>query len=366
MAFAHRYHKGIFAQEIGKYGCWCSLPIPAAVGASKPRRSTQANPRNRPTHPGTVLVAPTMTHTPPSEAAASSPSPYLSEGMLRAQANPECAFPDAVQVLSREVLRLRRDCPPTAEVEKLRHDRDAWKHKADTLGADLNRLRSLVPTTCDEQTTFDAVFNRLQNLRAEIEKQSYALRENADLHLHLSNIDSALREAGRPHRHKGDELERIRDLAGERDTLRNAEFRGQTGRVFGLSSAEWDGGDADGMPSGVGIYGSGDMGRGEVAYYERRSAAFPRSGPATIDGKPHVLREAVGPATGQPRTEVPVDAAGSGKVVEVGEAFRRNLANVVDCLPSDGHPIDAGTIKIAIRNLYAAVGELAKTVERAR
>lgn len=199
---------------------------------------------------------------------------------VSSRSNPDCAFPDAVQVLAREVLRLRRDCPPTAEVEKLRDDRDAWKHKADSLGADLNRIRSLVPTTCDEQPTFDAVFNRLQNLRAENEKHSYALRENAELHLHLSNIGSALREAGRPHRHKGDELERIRDLAGERDTLRNAEFRGQTGRVFRFSSAEWDSGDADGMPSAVGIYGTGDMGRGE-AYYERRSAAFPRTGPAT-------------------------------------------------------------------------------------
>lgn len=59
---------------------------------------------------------------------------------------------------------------------------------------------------------------------------------------------------------------------------------------------------------------------------------------------------------------MPVDADASGTVVELG--FRRNLANAVDCLPSDGHPIDAGTIKIAIRNLHAAVGELARAVER--
>lgn len=252
----------------------------------------------------------------PSEAAASSPSPYLSEGMLRAQANPDCAFPDAVQVLSREILRMRRDCPPTAEVEQmraeltsLRHavglmttakpdmevdvrdpvgmaqkvvamveelrrdgltaltsaieqkkradlaelDRDAWKHKADSLGADLNRIRALVPTTSDEQTTFDAVFTRLQNLRAENEKQSYALRENGELHLHLHNIDEALREAGRPHRHKGDELERIRDLAGEVRGLRGGEILGavvaidmflsrcgiKTDRLAGLLPVQW-------------------------------------------------------------------------------------------------------------------------------
>ncbi|MBL8735244.1 MAG: hypothetical protein JNL12_02335 [Planctomycetes bacterium] len=70
------------------------------------------------------------------------------------------------------------------------------------------------------------------------------------------------------------------------------------------------------------------------------------------------------PATGQPRTEVPVGPDGSGTVLELGAAFWRNLANAVDCLPSDGHPIDAVTIKIAIRNLRAAVAELAKVVER--
>lgn len=72
----------------------------------------------------------------------------------------------------------------------------------------------------------------------------------------------------------------------------------------------------------------------------------------------------VGPATGQPRTEVPVGPDGSGTVVELGEAFRRSLANAVDCLPSDGQPIDATTIKLSIRNLHAAVAELAKVVER--
>lgn len=78
----------------------------------------------------------------------------------------------------------------------------------------------------------------------------------------------------------------------------------------------------------------------------------------------------VAPATGQPRTEVPIGPDGSGTVVELGvelgEGFRRNLANAVDCLPSDGHPIEATTVKIAIRNLHAAVAELAKVVEWVR
>lgn len=197
-----------------------------------------------------------MTHTPPSEAAASSPSPYLSQSFLESSARCDCGA--AACVLSAELLRMRAQCPPTAEVEKLR----------------------------------------------EAARSANALR------LHLSNINSALFEAGRPHRHKGDDLERIRDLAGERDAWRHQANR-----------------------------------RGDDL--NRIRALVPLAA-----------------ATGQPRTEVPVGPDCSGTVVELGEAFRRNLANAVDCLPSDGHPIDAGTIKLAIRNLHAAVAELAKVVER--
>lgn len=429
-----------------------------------------------------------MTHTPPSEAAASSPSPYLSEGMLRAQANPDCAFPDAVQVLSREVLRLRAQCPPTEEVEKLREgarsanalrlqlskveeERDAWRHKADTLGADLNRLRSLVPTACDEQTTFDAVFNRLQNLRAENEKQSYALRENAELHLHLSNIGSALAEAGQPHRHKGDELERIRDLAGERDGHRDevkrlraendryvrcidaiqepalpaeaqtaiaamrdigpelakagvpvgprcshaeavAQLHGERDRwrekfeqahqlvdaaarfeaqavtnlaahgffaAGGLNGVLHAIGKALGELNRLRKESKRDQAGKQQALLDEIARLFPGKG-ALLDrvravaamrpsftnpGQPFDPSDPIGPkfapATSQPRTEVPLDADGSGTVVELGEAFRRNMANAVDCLP-DSDRLDGGTIKIAIRNLHAAVGELARVV----
>lgn len=141
-----------------------------------------------------------------SEAAASSYLP--SEAELQHIATPGGGWSPRVQAMAVEILRMRRDCPPTAEVEKLRHaareanmlhlrmsnidsalreagrpctrgdeverirdladDRDAWKHKADTLGGDLNRIRSLVPTASDEQTTFDAVQAELQRLRAEL------------------------------------------------------------------------------------------------------------------------------------------------------------------------------------------------------
>lgn len=82
------------------------------------------------------------------------------------------------------------------------------------------------------------------------------------------------------------------------------------------------------------------------SFFERRSCKEPK----------------VGPATGQPRTEAPLAADGSGTVVELGEAFRQNLSNAVACLPEGA--IDPTTIKIAIRNLHACVAEMAKVVER--
>lgn len=152
-----------------------------------------------------------------SEAAASSPDHRLQassalpdeRGLQDIARNVLGYYPATMQAMAVEILRMRRDCPPTAEVEKLRAgaseansprlhlsnidsalreagrpptrtrgdelerihdlagDRDAWKHKADTLGGDLNRIRSLVPTASDEQTTFDAVQAELQRLCSE-------------------------------------------------------------------------------------------------------------------------------------------------------------------------------------------------------
>lgn len=142
-----------------------------------------------------------------SEAAASSYLP--SEAELQHIATPGGGWSPRVQAMAVEILRMRRDCPPTAEIEKLRHaareenrlhghlsnigsalsevghphrhkgdelerirdlaaSRKAWKREADTLGGDLNRIRSLVPTASDEQSTFDAVQGELQRLRSEL------------------------------------------------------------------------------------------------------------------------------------------------------------------------------------------------------
>lgn len=69
------------------------------------------------------------------------------------------------------------------------------------------------------------------------------------------------------------------------------------------------------------------------------------------------------PATGQPRTEAPLAADGSGTVVELGEAFRTAMINasvltMADILP--GESIEAAKL----RHLREAVAELAEVVER--
>ncbi len=140
------------------------------------------------------------------EAAPSSPSHFLSERMLRAQANPECAFPEAVQVLSREVLRMRAQCPPTAEVERMRKELGDLRADRDAARAELAEAKRPLLQTIDA-------------LRSGL---AAVARDRDELRLHLRNIDSALTEAGRgPTRGRRDELERIRDLAGDlRHTVR--------------------------------------------------------------------------------------------------------------------------------------------------
>ena len=88
------------------------------------------------------------------------------------------------------------------------------------------------------------------------------------------------------------------------------------------------------------------------------------SGPCTIDGKPHVLREAVGPATGQPRTEVPVGPDGSGTVVELGEAFREEMRQAGPSGLVFDQLFGETPSECKLRHLHTAVGELAKVVER--
>lgn len=547
-----------------------------------------------------------MTHTPPSEAAASSPSPYLSEAMLRAQANPDCAFSDAVQVLSREVLRLRAQCPPTEEVEKLRHaareenrlhlhlsnidtalaeagqphrqkgdelerirdlagERDAWRHQANRLGDDLNRIRALVPLADEQSPTFDVIRGELLRLM----QRATAAEAKGGLTVQFSeffgcDLDEA-RTAVAAIRDLGPELakagiqvgprcshaEAVAQLRGERDRWREkceqahqmvdeaARFEGavvadlathgffSAGGLRGVRFAvqrvlaelarlrkeskrdraakqqalldeiarlfpgkgpllervraaakpapsAWrerfmrlrDGIKAQiawcTLPGGAPFAGmhkehavlscaltnadalleeaAGESVSwvGGLSLFERRSCQEPKAEPLPFTGSDllpsdatkrkriveelrqvvnrnsiehacgdtpdFILAEAMldaafafgrftrsrdahlggrsfsnpgqpidpsdpigpkfAPATGQPRTEVPVGPDCSGALVGLGEAFRRNLANAVDCLPSDGHPIDATTVKIAIRNLHAAVAELARGVER--
>jgi hypothetical protein len=61
----------------------------------------------------------------------------------------------------------------------------------------------------------------LQTIDALRSELAAVARDRDELRLHLRNIDSALIEAGRPSaRGRGDELERIRDLAGDRNSAR--------------------------------------------------------------------------------------------------------------------------------------------------
>ena len=105
---------------------------------------------------------------------------------------------------------LRKLCD---ERDTAMHEADAWKHKADTLGADLNRIRSLVPTASDEQTTFDAVQAYLAKVHKERDAASKAL---FDVAIALERADggaSGTYENGPP---------RIRALARDRDEWKAA------------------------------------------------------------------------------------------------------------------------------------------------
>ena len=241
-----------------------------------------------------------MTHTPPSEAAASSPSPYLDPDFLRSAANPDWGSSEPVRVLSAEVLRLRAQCPPTEEVEKLRAELDKLRwakddvarlraEKCSEVAVAIEHLRragiivgspTAGPTpgvAIGEPMTLASTIGMLCDERARIlaglGREAKALLE-ASFMLRCA-------EGGRPLPAPRVEetfgiFEALRKVIADRDAAKGEEFRGPNGRLFRLSSAEWESGNAGGMPSMVGIYGSGDMGRGEVAYYERSSKAFPR------------------------------------------------------------------------------------------
>lgn len=566
-----------------------------------------------------------MDQTNPSEAAAAS-SPLPDERTLQHIAESRLGYyPEPVQAMAREILRMRHDCPPTAEVEQLRadlkrlrdekkseiataiehlrkagvivgsptagptpgvaigepmtlasavgmlcderakiltglgreakalleasfmlrcaagrhpmpsprveetfgifealrklcderdtamHEADAWKRKADKLGGDLNRIRSLVPTASDEQTTFDAVQAELARLRQAIEAQSCEMigaakllrdADNLSLPAEAQTAIAAMRDVGPELAKAGIQVgprcshaEAVAQLRGERDRWREkfeaADKEAAEAARWGISTGErlMAAGFVLRAPKEAGLHGAvlealaelarlrkeskrdqvgkqqalldeiarmlpgkGDLltrvaklanfyldardadmdrygfaqlrliGEDIGAFYDpgigtRKSVAkllraysdaayqverlrfeceatgnraslpsLPAKGgplPGSFCGtnQPQMpqLQPKVGPATGQPRTEVPagttlvggdgckvplVETDGSGTVVELGEAFRRNLANAVDCLPSEGSYLGAGTIKIAICNLHAAVAELAKVVER--
>lgn len=353
-----------------------------------------------------------MTHTPPSEAAAS--SPFLHQGYLESAANRECDFPEPIRVLAAEVLRMRAQCPPTAEVEKLRH----------------------------------------------------AAREANSLRLHLSNINSALTEAGQPHRHLAGErdawkrnadacgggltplgidwrsalvavdselakagvtvtatmthAEAVAQLRGARDRWRerfeaaDKESGATAKRILAMcdllaeAGFSWTGAEshAAGLRNAVNAAlaelarlrkeSKRDQVAKQQAIIDEVARLFPGKGPllervraaskdapitdlqydrAALDAEvekrgigsvPATWREGgkqvlgffgsckVGPATGQPRTEVPVGPDGSGTVVELGEAFREEMRQAGEC----------ATEFWRLRHLHAAVTELAKVVER--
>lgn len=374
-----------------------------------------------------------------------------------------------------------------AVVEKMRADRDAWKHKADTLGGDLNRIRSLVPTASDEQTTFDAVQAELQRLRQKVESLRAAemqltdgkklpldivlgvmsgdvvaqLRsENERLRAEIEQLvwnlagistiacaedlcgyepgkewerpalsdtvklvrtvktlraeakgvdDRVQRLAKVVQCQVGDDVydaaeKKLGELRIERETLRGERDRWREkfeeqqalldeiarlvpgkgtllGRVQKAANGYiWrerllrlrDGIKAQlawcTLPGGAPFAGMHDAHAALSCALRNADALMAEAAGLTGDwcgtNRPEMppLAPKVGPATGQPRTEAPLDADGSGTVLELGEAFRQNLSNAVACLPEGA--IDPTTTKIAIRNLHACVAEMAKVVER--
>lgn len=90
---------------------------------------------------------------------------------------------------------LRKLCD---ERDTAMHEADAWKRKADTLGADLNRIRALVPTASDEQTTFDAVRAELRRLRGESlgDALNFGLKMPPALPAEAQTAIAAMRDVG--------------------------------------------------------------------------------------------------------------------------------------------------------------------------
>lgn len=145
-----------------------------------------------------------MTHTPPSEAAASSQSPYLDPNFLESSARCDCGQPQCV--LAAEVLRLRAQCPPTVEVEQMRADLaqlreaiglmttakpDMLVDVRDPIGMARQVVEMVERMRQDWLTTFDASIEqkkRAEKAEAIAEQNGKAATERGDLIERLRGI----------------------------------------------------------------------------------------------------------------------------------------------------------------------------------
>ena len=320
-----------------------------------------------------------MDKTNPSEAAAAS-SPYLSEGMLRAQANPDCAFPDAVQVLSREVLRLRAQCPPTAEVEKLRagasEARLRKESKRDQVGkqqALLDEIARLVPG----KGTLTERVARLANFYRDAHDADMDRYGFAQLRLIGEDIGAFYDPGIGTRKSVAKLLRAYSDKAYQVERLQ-FECEARTGRST--------------CPATGGVVGASDFLKAmrttepkpEVARKPVRDLVDEalrmvrgkmREAPNFAFDPAEPLGSKVAPATGQPRTEVPLAADGSGtlfadlvkagKAIYLGEVFYKALEHADPDFFGSPQFLDGKTDEESrYRHLYCAVRELAKVVER--
>jgi hypothetical protein len=296
-----------------------------------------------------------MSQTNPSEAAAAS-SPYLSEGMLRAQANPDCAFPDAVQVLSREVLRLRAQCPPTAEVETQAAKR---KQIVGELREVINR-HSLERAGGDtpDHILAEAMLDTVLAFGERVQKRDawhgfrpfggVAFEQPAPVVLGDHHVDT-------------------------RPTCAHPKFG--TGGVVDAPKVGPATGDVWVGPAnyvGKATTLDVELRVEDIAKAARKGVAdmLVAAGEAAI-ASIQEKQPKVGPATGQPRTEatlgttlvggdgrkIPlVEPDGGVTVLDLGEAFRDRMRVAA--------PDSLNAVEVRLRHLHAAVAELAKVVER--
>ncbi len=419
-----------------------------------------------------------MDQTNPSEAAAASSPDRLqvsdlpAEHALQAIAqNPNGFFPSTMQAMAVEILRMRKDCPPTAEVEQMRLElaslrqaiglmttakpdmqvdvrdpigmaqqvvdvvsrlrlrastacsesgllaaaRDAWKHKADTLGSDLNRIRSLVPTASDEQTTFDAVQAGLQRLRAEAAKVEHPVWRERFMRLRDSikvQIAWCSTPSGTPHPAMLAE-HRVLSCALKNAEAMLCEASGDRASLPSLPAKEgplpgsFCGTNQPQMPPlqpKVGPATGGVVGASDFLDAMRKTAPKPEADRKMIEGlveeavrkvlerrsftnpgQPFDPSDPIGPkfapATGQPRTEVPpgsvlvdgrkiplVEPDGSGtKVVSMtlGNDFHNAMVKADPDFFAGERFLNGETHEQARhRHLHRAMAELAKVVER--